>query len=226
MEKNVWLMMWNKQFWTLCRLHRRSSCFDPYFISEVCKLSIFNLIKTIRIELNDTYDLLQHPPEGMNLKVIHLTRDPRGICSSRQKAENDYDLMKDIPQLCKRMMSDFEASQFFQRQFSNNFLQVRYEDFSRDTFNMTEKLLDFAGLKMSGRIFHHLKYSVNGGAKDEKNLYSTRRNSSSVWQNWKNKLNHEQIQAIQAECGEVMHHLRYRILPNGSNIRTFYPLDN
>ena len=45
-------------------------------------MSPLRLIKTVRYRMDQVEELLEHP-QLQNLKVIYLTRDPRGIMASR-----------------------------------------------------------------------------------------------------------------------------------------------
>ena len=57
-------------------------CFDAQFVENVCKIHPLRLIKTVRLRVHQSYDLLNTDPR---LKIILLVRDPRAVRSSRLK---------------------------------------------------------------------------------------------------------------------------------------------
>ena len=56
----------------------------PEFLSFTCKLHPIKLIKTVRLRFEKIKELMSDP--NLKLKVILLTRDPRGVFNSRGSA--------------------------------------------------------------------------------------------------------------------------------------------
>lgn len=222
-EEHQWLARWNRHYWSVCQLQRTDSCFNPEFASKVCKLSVLNLIKTIRINLSHAKELLDHPPQGTRVKVVHLVRDPRGMYASRMRVEPQSVSMQTM---CRDLLKDYHTSLILRSNHSDDFMQIRYEDFSRDPIAMTESILEFAGLGDSQRVLKHLKYNIRAGKSDLRNMYSTKRNSSSVWYSWRDKLGHDDVTKIQESCRPFMDLMGYRLAPPEGNLTNFYPLND
>ena len=56
-------------------------CFMPDFLNAVSPLYPIKLMKTVRLRVIETEKLLMDPE--LNLKVVVLVRDPRGVYASR-----------------------------------------------------------------------------------------------------------------------------------------------
>ena len=66
-----------------------SGCFDQLLHRQACSMSPLRLIKTVRYRMDQVEELLEHP-QLQNLKVIYLTRDPRGIMASRYNPADPF----------------------------------------------------------------------------------------------------------------------------------------
>ena len=58
------------------------ACTDQLLYRQSCAISPLKVIKTVRYRMDQVSELLDDP-ELQNLKVIFLSRDPRGIVASR-----------------------------------------------------------------------------------------------------------------------------------------------
>jgi hypothetical protein len=64
-------------------LPANSACFMPEFYRATCPLYPIRLIKTVRLRVPFIEDLIRDPEIGSNMKIVMLTRDPRGVMTSR-----------------------------------------------------------------------------------------------------------------------------------------------
>ena len=76
---------------------RKSYCWKPEFLNKFCPLFPFQSIKTVRLRLNLTEQLVQDP--SLNVRVMLLVRDPRGTMESRKhrvgrKSEMNFNVNK------------------------------------------------------------------------------------------------------------------------------------
>ena len=73
----------NTRLWKSCYnlLPRETMCFMPDYLNAVSALYPIKLMKTVRLRVSDTEQLLLDPE--LNLKVVVLVRDPRGVYASR-----------------------------------------------------------------------------------------------------------------------------------------------
>lgn len=76
--KNVHAISFNKRFWYNLK---NETYYTKKFLSEICKLFPIQLMKTTRIILKGIRSLLEN--QSLNLKILFLIRDPRGLLSSR-----------------------------------------------------------------------------------------------------------------------------------------------
>ena len=77
----------NTRLWNSCStvLPKETLCFLPKYLNSVCPLYPIKLIKTVRFRVAKVEALLNDP--DMNLKVILLVRDPRGVYNSRRSGQ-------------------------------------------------------------------------------------------------------------------------------------------
>ncbi len=92
-----------------CAPNKEKYCADRYFLTKLCSLHPFQVIKTVRMITNLTKPLLRH---SKRLSVVTLVRDPRGIMQSRSNlswCEGRLDCSEQ--RLCRDLVSDFYAVQ-------------------------------------------------------------------------------------------------------------------
>jgi hypothetical protein len=67
-------------FWKQC--NNNNLCSNPYFFEKICKKSMSHVIKVARLRMKNLEVIL---PElnDLNIHIIYLVRDPRGILNSR-----------------------------------------------------------------------------------------------------------------------------------------------
>ena len=81
--ENQFLMRHNSRIWKSCQnlLPSEVACFLPEFHAATCPMFPIRLIKTVRLRVPSIEELLQD--RDLNLKVIVLVRDPRGLLPLR-----------------------------------------------------------------------------------------------------------------------------------------------
>ena len=79
LKKPEWVRF-NIRVWFYCTIVKL--CFNPKFHEKKCLQSRQTLIKTVRLRLPSINDIIG----SLNLKVIILHRDPRGVMNSRLAA--------------------------------------------------------------------------------------------------------------------------------------------
>ena len=82
-----WLFTHNARLWTHCQADgkqrfQKSYCWKPEFLNKFCPLFPFQSIKTVRLRLNLTEQIVKDP--SLNVRVMLLVRDPRGTMESRK----------------------------------------------------------------------------------------------------------------------------------------------
>ena len=88
---------------------RSSYCWSPEFLNKFCPLFPFQSIKTVRLRLNLTRELVED--KSLNVKIILLIRDPRGTMESRKHrvwCPNNPDC-EEPARLCQDLKEDYHS---------------------------------------------------------------------------------------------------------------------
>ncbi|CAH0722401.1 unnamed protein product, partial [Brenthis ino] len=213
----------NTRLWDHCK-YKKELCVDANFTSRICKLFPFQSMKIVRVRLRLIKKLLED--KELNLKVILLIRDPRGVLQSRQHR----DFCQPAPDcwkpelLCADMISDYVAAGRLLQQYPNRFIALRYEELALNPNSTSHDLLKFLGVGITPSVdeFLHSHTSV-----DVPGVSSTFRVSRDVPFKWKNVLYYNYVDEIQMTCKEAMALWGYRIAYNATHMTSndFNPLD-
>ena len=146
----------NFRLWNSCKnvLPLNTMCFLPEFLSFSCKLHPIKLIKTVRIRLRSLTSLFSD--SKMNLKVILLVRDPRGVFNSRSsefvsawcRGEDCASPKK----TCRDLTDDLETARLLEKHYPGKVTVIRYEDLSLEPELLTRRLLKFLALPWTEAI--------------------------------------------------------------------------
>ena len=85
-------------------------CYKMVEINNSCKNSKIRIIKTIRARLSWLWDLMT--TYDLDLKIIHLIRDPRASYSSYLRAGMPYNRI-----LCNKTLDDLQSGKILQKFF-------------------------------------------------------------------------------------------------------------
>ena len=103
------------------------------------------MIKTVQLRIKDTEELLKDT--SLNLKVIVLVRDPRGVMKSRSKMSwCDQPICNKTSWVCSDLNSDVENTWKLSKKYPNQIILIRYEDLCIQPYKTAEKLFKFLGL--------------------------------------------------------------------------------
>ncbi|XP_018018002.1 carbohydrate sulfotransferase 5 [Hyalella azteca] len=236
-RNNTFLFTHNSRYWQSCSINR-ALCYDPHFFNKVCEVFPVNVIKTVRLGAAPLGELLQDP--SLDLRVIHLVRDPRGTMHSRHRLDwCRAPVCSDPSIVCDHLLLDLHHSQTLQAKYPDRFLLVRYEDLGTQPEAMASLILDFVGLPSTNSVKNFIaehttleskrrsdaaaaKSSDGGGdgtprrgrRRKPTNAYSTFRNSRTTTFAWRNALNYSAVAAIQDVCEAPMRLLNLRIFKN------------
>ncbi|XP_077981798.1 carbohydrate sulfotransferase 1-like [Glandiceps talaboti] len=188
-------------------------------IKQRCRQYKHIAIKTIRSQdLNDVTLLVRDPI--VNLKLIHLIRDPRGRMSSivgvdnakssTIMAGNKTDLrMRTTASYCESQLQDLFVGQQMRGWMLHNYIAIRYEDIAIQPLIMTRKIYDFLGLNVPSQLTTWLKENTKTTIKG---IYETSRNSKVTAQAWRTKMSMDTIMQIEniKYCNELIKTVGYR----------------
>ncbi|NXN30638.1 CHST5 sulfotransferase, partial [Nycticryphes semicollaris] len=197
-------------------------------VEEACKTYRHIVIKEVRFfDLKVLYPLLTDP--SLNLKIIHLVRDPRAVFRSRENtvAELKYDTnivarsqnktkteLSDIMQvICKSHVEMYKAGNRDVPSFlKDRYLLVRYEDIVRDPLAKTEEMYRFAELNFTPELQKWVHNITHGKGRGAQTFIIGSRDALRVSQAWRKTLPFQKIKEVQNVCKDAMDLLGYRLL--------------
>ncbi|XP_054762293.2 carbohydrate sulfotransferase 4-like [Lytechinus pictus] len=191
--------------------------------------------KVIRADLGNIKPLVVE--DKVNVKVIHLVRDPRGSAASRihyyfeewsdlvraHEAEfqkkgrlaplgltNSTERIKDsIPTMCKWMRETREEAKTMPDWLRGRYYLLRYEDFAAAPLNTTEDLYQFVGLPLPQSVREWVRNNSQAKHSDP-GTFSVHKNSRKTAQKWMKDLRELEIKQVEHDCGDVMEDLGYQ----------------
>ncbi|KAM4602322.1 carbohydrate sulfotransferase 5-like [Discoglossus pictus] len=198
---------------------------------EACKIYSHIVLKEVRFfDLKVLYPLLNDP--SLNLKIIHLVRDPRAVVKSREQAvkalardngivlntngtkvdDKNYEVMRGI---CRSHVQIYETASHKAPKFlKDRYMLVRYEDMVRDPLREITEMYKFANLKLTNKLENWI-YNITHGegpGKRKEAFKITSRDAINVSQAWRNILSFEKIKKIQEVCKGAMDLLGYQFI--------------
>lgn len=197
-------------------------------MTNLCNVYPHKVVKLIRLySVESLTPLLKD--KDINLKVIHLLRDPRGTLSSRSKEDPKRtkalslgkSLSHDAAYICRRMRHNFNFARNNPELLRGRYLRVRYEDIATDPEGWTAALYKFAGMgdvpvNVHNWIQQNTRESTSEASRD---IYSTHRNSSANAQAWRHHVTFPVVKEIQKYCGEVMEEVGYRQVKEAGDLQ-------
>ncbi|NXW32221.1 CHST4 sulfotransferase, partial [Phaetusa simplex] len=198
-------------------------------VEEACKTYSHIVIKEVRFfDLKVLYPLLTDP--SLNLKIIHLVRDPRAVFRSRENTVAElkhdtnivmqsrkrrgemepYDTMQII---CKSHIEMYKAgSQAAPSFLKDRYLMVRYEDIVREPLAKTAEMYRFAELRFTPELQTWVHNITHGKGQGKQTFVIESRDAMRVSQAWRKILPFQKIKKVQDVCKDAMDLLGYRLL--------------
>ncbi|KFW91736.1 Carbohydrate sulfotransferase 1 [Phalacrocorax carbo] len=179
--------------------------------TESCKEHGHVAIKTVRVpEVSDLRALVEDP--RLNLKVIQLVRDPRGILAIWDgTGRKPYNL--DVTQLttvCEDFWNSVSTGLNRPPWLKGKYMLVRYEDLARNPMKKTEEIYDFLGIPMDSNVERWIQNNTRGDRSSSKHKYGTVRNSAATAEKWRFRLSYEIVAFTQHACQQVLAQLGYK----------------
>ncbi|RXM28996.1 Carbohydrate sulfotransferase 1 [Acipenser ruthenus] len=192
-------------------------------------------IKTVRIpEIKDLKILSEDP--RLNLKIVHLVRDPRGILASRMTAFMDqfrawkiwnatgrkphYVDLSQITRTCKDLSDSAETGFSKPTWLKGRYMLVRYEDLAKEPVEKAKEIYKFIGLDMDDKIHTWILHNTNASNAPEGNYkFTTTRNSKATAESWRLNLSFDIVQTVQNLCNTTLSQLGYRNVNSVADLR-------
>ena len=198
-------------------------CLSQDYLNLVCPLYPIRLIKTVRMRVRATEELLRNAD---NVQVIVLVRDPRAVFSSRRSGNVlswcNKEPCSDPRVSCQHLSDDIRASYELQEKYPGKIKLVRYEDLSLAPEETARQLLEFLNLPWHEAIGDFIDTHTKTDLK-RRDEYGTIRNSTAAVSAWKQSLGYQTVSLVQAECREPMSDLGYRLVSNRAQMRSQEP---
>ncbi|XP_048829252.1 carbohydrate sulfotransferase 6 [Brienomyrus brachyistius] len=214
---------------TECR--RRCDARGLQKAEEACHSYSHVVLKEVRFfELESLYPLLHDPT--IDLRIIHLIRDPRAVAKSREQAirallsdnalvlekggqkVTDSDL-RVLQEVCRSHVRIYETAMLKPPDFlRGRYKMVRYEDMVRDPLEEIENMYKFVDLEMSPQLQDWIYKVTHGKGKGSRKeaFKITSRNAEDVSQAWRTTLSHNTVKRIQQVCKGAMSLLGYQLV--------------
>ena len=219
---------------------------DAEWLREVCLKSEGHLVtKVIRGDLGMIKPLVVN--EDVNVKVIHLVRDPRGSMASRinylyhieqnELAHPKYaksgrlkllNLLtfehrhrESVEGMCQWLRENVFPPSQVPDWLKDRYHLLRYEDFAGDPTRVTSELYDFARLRLPVIVEEWVAKNTQASRSAE-GTFDVQKNSSTLARQWMMDLSETEIGQVEAQCMDVMKtlgYLPYQTLQH-QNVRT------
>ncbi|XP_072028502.1 LOW QUALITY PROTEIN: carbohydrate sulfotransferase 1-like, partial [Amphiura filiformis] len=185
-------------------------------LEKVCTSKNYVAIKTIRVaDINDLKNLISD--SSMNIKLIHLVRDPRGLHNSRKAVCKSNWLDCKMPISCKKLQHNIQFWLDTPDWLRDKYLLVRYEDLAIYPHQFSEQIYTFLNIPMPNSVSSWL---LKNTKHSHGNPYSHTRDSQLVATKWRTQLDMSEVQHVQHHCGAVMEQLGYK------NVNSYEALRN
>eukprot|EP00057_Strongylocentrotus_purpuratus_P004866 XP_003729654.1 PREDICTED: carbohydrate sulfotransferase 5-like [Strongylocentrotus purpuratus] len=196
-------------------------------LETACATRDHTAVKSIRVlDINLMISAVKDP--DMNLKLIHLIRDPRSMILSRLKLKFPAIKVFNVTELsdtfrnvllkyCSNWLQNYEIGHYVPL-MKKNYLMVRYEDLALEPYVYAKIIYDFVGLGAvippAIQTWIDINTNVNDPSQKKAAAFSTRRDSKEVLVSWKSRLTLEMANAIEevGDCTRLMKATGYKLI--------------
>ena len=155
--------------------------------------------------------------QDKTLRVMHLIRDPRGVLTSRWKAQFNFanipvsDTLRYVKITCARMSDDVKTCRLLEMKYPKRIIGIRYEDLVSDHAHVAREVYDtLLGVPVPKEVFDGLDASIN--ADKSHSAYGTmRRNSTETAFHWKTIMDPWLQEQVTNLCRSFLIDMRYEI---------------
>uniref|UniRef100_A0A8C4VA42 Sulfotransferase n=1 Tax=Falco tinnunculus TaxID=100819 RepID=A0A8C4VA42_FALTI len=172
------------------------------------------VIKGVRVfDLAVLAPLMRDPT--LDLKVIHLVRDPRAVASSRIKSR--HGLIRESlqvvrsrdPRIHRIMAKTLQTALHPPDWLQGNYMAVRYEDLVVEPIKTLRQVYGFVNLAVSPEMEKFALNMTSGPGYSSKPFVVSARNATQALSAWRTALSFQQIKQVEEYCHQPMALLGY-----------------
>ncbi|CAI9574462.1 unnamed protein product [Staurois parvus] len=219
-----------------CKKYCAKSPFSK--VEQSCNAYSHIVLQEVRIfDLKVLYPLLKDP--SLNLKILHLVRDPRAVAKSRIQTfralavDNGIVLNRNgtkindtkflaLHEICQSHANMYKMATDDPPLFLNGrYMMVRYEDLVQDPLGKVQEIYKFANLEMTEKLSEWICNVTHGqGLPTRKEAFKiTSRNALNVSQAWRTMLPFQIVTKIQDICKDAMNTFQYQFMKSETQQR-------
>ncbi|XP_002734764.1 carbohydrate sulfotransferase 1-like [Saccoglossus kowalevskii] len=187
-----------------------------YIAMKVLRLQSLKVLKPLVLE------------EKIDLKIIHLIRDPSGIACSRtckgfwdvrrrKIIEKQSDLLKSVVHDCKQVFGMVLYAKNMPTWLQDRYKIVRYEDLASDPITIAKDIYKFLHMDIPYEVTSWIEENTKNEEQNEGRLKRSR-NSSATAESW-NVLSYQEAKCIQSVCTDIIEVMDYKMLTSETELQ-------
>ncbi|XP_018419674.1 PREDICTED: carbohydrate sulfotransferase 4-like [Nanorana parkeri] len=192
-------------------------------MAEACTKYSHVVMKTVRIlNLSVLLPLFRDP--ALDLRIIHLVRDPRAVVASRKhfglgiedrivlnggNQKNKITVNQAMAKICNAQVAINKLAAAVGLSLRGRYMLIRHEDLALEPVKNAKEVYKFAGLKMSENLkwwIHNITHSEDI---QKRGFMTFSRQSSQVVQKWRMTMAFKAVKEIEQVCGDAMENFGY-----------------
>lgn len=213
--------------------HKKCQILNLTLASRVCRSKSHVSIKTVRIPQVSDLRLLTEDPR-LDLRIIHLVRDPRAILASRIAAftgqfiawkiwnatdkQPHYVDLTQISRTCQDMEYSVNIGLKKPTWLHGRYLLVRYEDLALNPEAKAKEIYKFLDVEIDNKVLTWISQNTNATS-STKSKYSTSRDSKTTPESWRLHLGFDIVKTLQTLCNKTLALLGYKIVQSEVELR-------
>ena len=166
-------------------------------------------------KLSSLLPVLTYREVGVDIRLLHVVRDPRASINSRIKLGwfpefNDTKFTKMVEDYCNVITDNIEFGQNLDDSLKHRYKLVFYRDIAAHPLNTAKEIFTFAGMDLDENTLKWIKATTNLSNKTEANKanfkspYSLVRNSKANIEKWRIESPPERTNAIEKICKPLL----------------------
>ncbi|XP_078581034.1 carbohydrate sulfotransferase 1-like [Branchiostoma floridae x Branchiostoma japonicum] len=197
-------------------------------VVNYCKRTPNMAVKTIRIQDMTSLEYLLGDPT-LDLKIIHLVRDPRAAITSRLSLKGPRHRPKlpfppqilnerDINKLCDWIKKNTVTTDV-PSPWRGQYTLVRYEDLAEHPELMTKKLYDFLGVPLDDAVLSWVRENTKGDGKPHDQFSTKHHDANATAKIWRYRLSFPAVAKVQEMCRDAMKIVGYKEVDSSEALR-------